>query len=221
LDDTPFCPATFFNFQNRLLNHFVTTGENLIENVFNSLTETQLKKLKIKTDIQRMDSFQAMSNIRAYSRTQLLVEVLIRLYRILRDSDKHALKDMLEPYIKNTSSAFVYRLKKSDIPHELQTVANIYHALYERVHASYRDTEMFEILARVYTEHFCRVADTITVRDAKELTSSSLQSPDDIDATFRTKREHHYRGHVVNITETANPDNALNLITDVAVAPNN
>lgn len=31
LEDTPFCPATFFNFQNRLLNHFVTTGENLIE----------------------------------------------------------------------------------------------------------------------------------------------------------------------------------------------
>jgi len=28
MDDTAFCEATFFNFQNRLLKHFVETGEN-------------------------------------------------------------------------------------------------------------------------------------------------------------------------------------------------
>ena len=53
LEDTPFCPATFFNFQNRLLAHFTQTGENLIEGVFDSLTQEQLKALKIKTNIQR------------------------------------------------------------------------------------------------------------------------------------------------------------------------
>jgi hypothetical protein len=63
MDDTAFCEATFFNFQNRLLKHFVETGENLLERVFDGLTEEQLKKLKIKTDIQRSDSFMAMSNI--------------------------------------------------------------------------------------------------------------------------------------------------------------
>lgn len=57
--------------------------------------------------------------------------------------------------------------------------------------------------------------------DSKELTSSSLQSPDDIDATFRNKRGNKYHGQVVNTTETANPQNQLNLITDVAVEPNN
>jgi hypothetical protein len=221
LEDTPFCPATFFNFQNRLLNHFVTTGENLIEKIFDSLTDAQLKKLKIKTDIQRMDSFQAMSNIRAYSRTQLLVEVLIRIYRVLSEHDKQNLKSTFAPYVNQTSSAFIYGLKKTDIPHELQKIAGIYHSLYQQLKASYGDTEIFAIFDRVYNEHFCIVANKITVRDSKELTSSSLQSPDDIDATFRTKRGDNYRGQVVNITETANPENALNLITDVAVEPNN
>jgi len=56
MDDTAFCEATFFNFQNRLLKHFVETGENLLETVFDGLTKEQLKKLKIKTDIQRSDS---------------------------------------------------------------------------------------------------------------------------------------------------------------------
>ncbi|MBW2155002.1 MAG: transposase, partial [Deltaproteobacteria bacterium] len=93
LDETPFCPATFFNFQNRLLRHFSRTGENLLERVFDSLTQQQLKTLKIKTDIQRSDSFMAMSNIRSYSRTQLLIEMLIRLYRVLSDEDKSRLND--------------------------------------------------------------------------------------------------------------------------------
>jgi hypothetical protein len=221
LEDTPFCPATFFNFQNRLLNHFVETGENLIEKIFDNLTENQLKKLKLKTDIQRMDSFQAMSNIRSYSRMQLIIEVLLRLYRILSKQDKKNLKETLAPYISQTSSAFIYGLKRTDIPHELQKIAAIYHSLYQQLKPSYGDTEVFKIFERVYNEHFCIVSEKITVRDSKEITSSSLQSPDDIDATFRRKRDSNYQGQVVNITETANPANALNLITDVAVEPNN
>jgi hypothetical protein len=221
LEETPFCPATFFNFQNRLLKHFVETGENLIEKIFDSLTESQLKKLKIKTDIQRTDSFQAMSNIRSYSRTQLLVEVLIRLFRILSEHDKQTLKETFVPYINQTSSAFVYGLKRTDIPHELEKIAAIYHNLYQQLKPTYSDTEVFKIFERVYNEHFRIVSDKITVRDSKELTSSSLQSPDDIDATFRTKRDTNYHGQVVNIAETANPENPLNLITDIAVEANN
>ena len=102
LEDTPFCPATFFNFQNRLLSHFVATGQNLLEGVFDSLTQQQLKALKIKTNIQRSDSFMAMSNIRSYSRTQLLVEMLIRLYRVLSDEDKTRFNDILTPYTKQS-----------------------------------------------------------------------------------------------------------------------
>jgi len=68
MNDRAFCEATFFNFQNRLLKYFVETGENLLETLFDGLTKEQLKKLKIKTDIQRSDSFMAMSNIRNYGR---------------------------------------------------------------------------------------------------------------------------------------------------------
>ena len=39
LDDIPFDDATIFNFQNRLLKHQLETGEDLIEQVFDSLTK--------------------------------------------------------------------------------------------------------------------------------------------------------------------------------------
>jgi len=221
LDDTPFCPATFFNFQNRLLSHFTTTGQNLIERVFDSLTQEQLKTLEIKTNIQRSDSFMAMSNIRSYSRTQLLIEMILRLHRVLGDEDKAKFKELISPYTKQSSGQYIYNLDRGSIPHEQEKLADLYHTLYQALKDSYKDVEVFGIFERVYTEHFTIVDEKITVKPGKELDGGTLQSPDDIDATYRKKRSEHYKGQSVNVTETANPDNELNLITDVAVCSNN
>ena len=38
LDEVPFCEATLFNFQNRLLAHELETGTHLIEQIFDGLT---------------------------------------------------------------------------------------------------------------------------------------------------------------------------------------
>jgi len=220
LDETPFCPATFFNFQNRLLAHFIQTGENLLEWVFDNLTGQQLKVLKIKTDIQRCDSFMAMSNIRSYSRTQLLVEMLSRLHRILSDEDKKRFNDVLGPYIKQSSGQYIYKLERSEIPHELEKLGHLYHELYEALKGNYAEMEVFRIFERVFHEHFTVVKDKVKVKPGKELNGSILQSPDDIDATYRQKHGKHYRGQSINVAETANPENDVNLLTDVAVYSN-
>ena len=221
LEETPFCPATFFNFQNRLFQHSTQTGENLLEMVFDSLTQQQLKALKIKTSIQRSDSFMAMSNIRSYSRTQLLIEMLIRLHRILSDEDKLRLTELLEPYIKQSSGQYIYSLERSEIPHELEKLGQLYHKLCEALKQSYQDFEVFGIFERVYTEHFTVVEDKVEVKPSGQLNGGTLQSPDDIDATYRKKQGRHCHGQSVNVTETANPENELNLLTDVAVCSNN
>jgi len=221
LDETPFCPATFFNFQNRLLSHFTKTGENLLERVFDHLTGEQLKTLGVKTDIQRSDSFMAMSNIRSYGRTQLLVEMLIRLQRVLSDEDKSRFAEILSPYIKQTSGQYIYNLERGQIPHELEKLGQVYHKLYQTLKKGYRDVDIFRIFERVYHEHFTVIKDQVQVRPGEDMTGGTLQSPDDIDATYRKKNGRHFRGQSVNVTETASPENDLNLITDIAVCPNN
>lgn len=118
LDEVPFSEASLFNFQNKLNAYFIETGINLLERVFDHLTEKQIKELKIKTDIQRTDSFQAASNIRRYSRLQLLVEMLIRIYRVLSQADKKQYEELFSPYVKKTSGQFIYRLDTEDIPSE-------------------------------------------------------------------------------------------------------
>jgi hypothetical protein len=220
LYETPFCSATLFNFQNRLLSHFIRTGENLLEWVFDHLTQAQLKTLKVKTNIQRCDSFMALSNIRSYSRTQLLVEMLIRLHRILGDRDRQRFNDVLADYVKQSSGQYIYKLERSEIPHELEKLGQLYHELYEALKDSYGHVEVFGIFERVYHEHFTMVEDKVKVKPGKELNGSTLQSPDDIDATYRRKNDRHCRGQTVNVTETANPENDVNLLTDVAVCSN-
>ena len=221
MDDAPFCEATFFNFQNRLQNHFVETGENLLETVFDELTKEQLKKLKIKTDIQRSDSFMAMSNIRNYGRVQLLIEMLLRLYRVLKEEDKERFKDMLSEYTKQTSGQYIYKLERSEIPKELEKLGQIYHKLYMVLRDGYGEVEIFRIFERVYQEHFTVVKNKVVVKKNEELHSGMIQSPDDIDATYRKKGGKAVKGQSVNVTETANPGNELNLLTDIAVKPNN
>jgi len=221
LDEVPFCPATVFNFQNRLNDHFVRTGENLLEQVFDHLTEEQLKTLQIKTTIQRTDSMSAASNIRNYSRLQLLVELVIRLYRILSEKDKQRFAERFGDYINKTSGQYIYALKASDIPHELEKIGELYHWMYQHLKSSYGECDLFRTFERVFTEHFTVVDQKVEVNGSDQLSSDCVQSPDDLDATYRKKRGKEFRGQQINVTETAHPDNPVNLLTDVAVNANN
>ena len=220
LESMPFCEATLFNFQNRLAAHYLDTGVDLFEQVFDSLTAKQLKSLGIKTDIQRTDSFMAESNICEYSRIRLLVEVLIRFHRILSESDKELFADYFSTYIKESSNKYIYKLDKGDLKHELKKLAELYQLAVKKFKRNYKETIAYQVLKRVYQEHFTVAHKKIHVKPNEALTSGCLQSPDDMEATFRYKNGDH-RGRVINVTETANPDNKVNLITDVAVNPNN
>jgi hypothetical protein len=221
LSDLPFDDATIFNFQNRLLSYEVETGENLLETVFSNLTQDQLKRLKLKTNIQRSDSVMASSNIRGYSRLQLLIEVLIRLWRILDDDDKELFKSKFSNYIDKSSGQYIYKILASDLPREISQIAEIYQFCQENILSKYQGTSFYKIFERIYQEHFTVVENKIEVKPKEELNSSCLQSPDDLDATFRDKRGESFRGQLINVTETCSKENPINLVCDVAVSPNN
>ena len=221
LDEIPFCPATLFNFQNRLNDHFVKDGINLLERVFDKLTEKQLKTLKIKTNIQRTDSLMAASNIRNYSRLQLLIELIIRIYRILSVEDQKRFRAQFALYVNKTSGQYIYKLKASDLPHELEKIAQLYLWIYWHVKPSYCDCDIMKVFDRVLDEHFTFVEEKIKVKSPDQLKSDSVQSPDDLDATFKDKNGKKSKGQMITVAETAHPNNPLNLLTDITVDANN
>ena len=223
IGEVPFSRATLFNFQNRMLDYQVQTGINLIEQVFDKLSAKQIKDLALKADIQRCDSTLVSSNIKKYSRLQLLIEVLVRLDRILIEKDKQSIHKQLVPYLNKGADKYIYGLKANELPHELEKLGKVYYRVFEwmREKKEYQDKKEFINFQRAYKEHFVVVDGEANTRPTEELHSGMLQSPDDLDATYRQKRGEHDKGFTISGTETANPENPLQLITDISVDPNN
>jgi len=190
IDEAPFSRGTLFNFQNRILEHEQQTGINLIEQVFDNLSAQQIKQLSLKADIQRTDSTLISSNIRKYSRIQLLIEVLIRLERILDETDKQLIGEQLQAYLKTGSDKYVYGLNSNELPRELEKLGKVYHTVHTEINGKdkYHEKKDFINFVRVYKEHFVVVNQEISSRPTGELNSGMLQSPDDQDATYREKK---------------------------------
>ena len=221
LDEMPFSYATIFNFLNRLHDHYEKTGDTLLERVFDRLTSAQLKELKLKTTVQRTDSFQAESNISSFSRLRLLVAMVLRVHRVLCASDQEKYADLFSRYIRKTSGNYIHGVEPGNLGQEFSSLGEVFHRIHTEIAPQYRDSTVMETFERMFAEQFIVVADTLTLREASEIPSGTLQSPDDTDATYRKKRGETYRGQVVSVVETAHPENPLQLITDVAVVANN
>jgi hypothetical protein len=222
LAEEPFCRATLFNFLKRLREHMGRTGQDKFQAVFDRLSEADLKRFGLKSQVQRCDSTQMGSNIRDYTRIELLVEVVLRMWRVLGEADQAEHEERFAVFVKaKTSGQFLYRLRKSEIDATLERLGGLYAWMVETLKAGYGSTEIYHLVSRVFAEHFTRIEEKVAVRAAAEMGSDSLQSPDDPDATYRKKDDESFHGFVLHAAETADPDNDLQLITDVAVAANN
>ena len=221
MDVDVFSEASIFNFQTKVIEYYESTGNDLINTVFEKLTAGQIKQLDLKTDIQRGDSFLVGSNIIEFTRIRLILEVLLRLQRVLRKEDQVKYNLLMEKYSKKSAGHYTSKLLKEDLPKELDNLAGIYHQLIKELADVYKDDKAYKNFKRVYEENFGLEKGVIKVKLNKEITSSSLMSPDDNEATFRKKRNVKSKGFVAHVSETIHPDNSINLITDVAVDKNN
>ena len=220
LEEGHFEVRTTYNFRGRLTTHMRETGENLFEACFENITDEQMKAYALKSGTQRTDSKQIASNIRRMTRLQLLIEVLQRTYRMLQAADKLAYHAQLEPYIQEKSGQYLYRLKGEKHQSHIEQVGMVMQKLVRELADTYQEDAAFITLKRVFNEHFIVEETGLRPKKGDELTADSLQSPDDLEATFRRKRNESHVGYVTNVTETADPDNSFQLITKVQTESN-
>ena len=221
LDKGHFELRTVYNFRRRLTQHMQETGENLLEELFEQITDEQIAALKLKTGKMRMDSTQIASNIRQMSRLQLLVEVLQRVWRMLeKEKAQASYEEVLKSYVKNTSGQYVYHIQSGDGQSHLEAIGHLMRRLVNELAEDYVDEMVYQVLARVYGEHFVEVESGLRPKVGKELSAQSLQSPDDWEATYRKKSGKGYKGYVTNVTETCDPKNNLQLIVKVQTEAN-
>ena len=215
LAQLPFSRATLFNFLARVHDDMVATGRNRFEVAFDGLTDEQRERFGLNSSIQRCDSTQIGSNIRDYTRIELLVEVVLRMWRVLGEARQEEHKERFAPYVDaKTAGKFLYRLSRSDIGQTLEQLGQLYGWMVDALKDDYGTTEIHHIVCRVFAEQFTRVEEKITIRAATQIGSDSLQSPDDPEATYRVKDGEEFHGFVLHVAETANPENDLQLIVE-------
>ena len=220
LGDGDFEPRTLYYFRERLSRYMQETGINLLEKAFEKVTDQQIAAYQLKTGKQRMDSTQIASNIRVMGRLQLLVEVLQRVYRMLTQEDQDHYTEEFAPYIQGHAGQYVYHLKGQDTSEHLQKIGELMQSLLVELESSYAQEPVYQMLMRVFGEHFRVEEKVLRIKEGKELSANSLQSPDDLEATYRQKNNKSFRGYVANLTETCDPENPLQLVTKVQVASN-
>ena len=228
LGEGDFGMRTIYYFRERLSRYHQETGVNLINQAFEQVSDVQIEKYKVKTNLLRKDSTQVMSNIQKVGRVQLLVEVLQRVHRILTEEEKERYEEEYAPYLKGHAGQFVYRMKKNEIEGKLEQIGILIQRLLDDLKPEHGDEPAYKILERVFREHYeveQSKTDTkersIIAKPNDKLSASSMQSPDDLESTYREKRGKKYYGYVTSVTETCNPKNNLQLITSIQTAPNN
>jgi len=220
LGEGDFDLRTLYYFRERLSRQMQETGVNLLDQAFEQVTDQQIAAFRLKTGKQRMDSTLVASNIRRMGRVQLLVEVLQRVQRMLNESDQERFAAVFAPYLQGHAGQYVYHMKNEETDSHLQRIGELMQWLLVELKPVYAAEPVYQVLERVFGEHFRLEQKGVVTKPNQALSATSLQSPDDLEATYREKRGKGYQGYVANLSETCDPQNPLQLITKIQTAPN-
>jgi len=217
-----FSLRTLYNFRRRVRRYAQETGINLIQKVFEQVTDEQLKAVALATGWQRMDSTQVLSNLAKMSRLELLVSVLQAVYKGLPEVMQERWAGRWSLYLSGRPHEVCYKIGVGELEEHLTTIGRELCAVEAALAQQAPEGDVLGLLRRVLEEQYEREGDgEVVLRAGGEVSAASLQSPHDPEATYRVKGGESYRGgYVVNLSETADPENVLQMITDLQVEPN-
>jgi hypothetical protein len=228
-DEAP-CGATYCNFKVALLNHYIESGENLLEKAFQKTTATQIIRYNVNGKWVRMDSKLLHSNVATGTRLSLCLSVLLKFYRGLSETHHTLLnkvsseedKTFFAELIKQSVSQQTYRLNKSATKSPLLQSGQVAHILLQIFEGI--EVEHYDLVQRIWQDHFefCKnskdeagnpptgdkTEDSISphqLKDIKNQPGTTLQSAHDPDAAYRNKPDSKKQvvvDYVSNITET-------------------
>jgi hypothetical protein len=83
----------------------------------------------------------------------------------------------------------VYHLKGQDTNEHLQKIGELMQRLLVELQPGYAQEPVYQMFERVFSEHFRVEEKVLKIKIDKELSANSLQSPDDLEVTYRQKNK--------------------------------
>lgn len=219
-DDSVPVESTYYLFRKRIAEHAQFHGENLFEVCFERLTQSQCKEFEISGKRIRMDSKLMGSNIARMSRYELIHETLrIALKGVSIDSLGLSKQDadLVNEIISSEGQKVVYTRTTEEVKSKLVILGELIGKILSAEQSV--SSKSMQTLKRVFAEQYQVVEETSEVLsiDSKSISASSVQSPYDTDAAYRNKGDQQVKGYSMNVTETCEDSNAINLILNIAV----
>ena len=232
-EDAHCCQKTLHNFRAKLL------GNDKARQLFAGMTDKMLQGLGLSAARQRLDSTHILSNIARLSRLGLFCETIRLFLRELQKSAPRKFQKVPEPlrrrYLKADGADSPYHDAKSlETQRRLKVCAR---DVYRLADCFEKDKEVlkweaYELLLRLLEEQ-CELtasnavgepddADAedapvpVVLKESKEVSSASLQSPHDVDVTYSG---HKGKGYEVQVAETVGNGEKPELLTHVEVTP--
>jgi len=232
-EDAHCCQKTLHNFRSKLL------GNDTAKQLFAQMTDRMVQRLGLSTERQRLDSTHIVSNIARLTRLGLFCETLRLFLKELQKSAPKKFNDLSAAlrrrYLKEDGADTRYHdAASTETPRRLRVCAR---DVFRVVNRFKQDQEVlaqhsFGILMRLFCEQCELSADAplpehddadvaesvapVKLKESKEVSSASLQSPHDIDATYSG---HKGKGYEVQVAETVGNGAKPELITYVEQTP--
>ena len=215
---------TLYYFRERIYNYCLKNpeAEDILFGQFLGLLKEFAAKANISLGEQRTDTTLFMSGIKKAGRISLAYDVLVRAVKAIPKALRtDVLNKSLEPGFKTD---VLYHTKAADGDGKLTMLLALIRdavAILKPLQGL-TESEEYRIAKRFLEEQSIIDADgAIAAKPKKEITSSSLQSAFDEDATYRKKGNVGQSGYSLELSETCSRENPFQLITDYSVAPNN
>lgn len=220
LEEQPVSDRTFSRFRERIYNHELETGVNLLEDEMMHLSDVYQEYMNLHSNIKRMDSLMIASRCKRMSRLEIIYTTNANAVRLLhRLGNEELIPAELHHYLdEDDYNQVIYYCKGDDVPPRLEKVIQEAASLKEIM--SDDTWQEFQLLIRVLMEQSkTDENENVIPKEKSEISSDSLQNPSDPDATYRSKAGKSNKGYVGNIVETVGKDGD-SLITGVAYEQN-
>ena len=232
-EDAHCCQKTLHNFRAKLLEN------EKAKQLFADMTDRMLKQLGLSAERQRLDSTHIVSNIARLTRLGLFCET-IRVF--LRELQRRAPRQfqsvpeaLRQRYLDAEGGASRYHdAKQAETRRRLKVCARDMFRLAYRFEEDPQvlKLESYGVLLRLFEDQ-CEVAAAnsapepddadaqeapvpVVLKESKEVESSSLQTPHDVDVTYSG---HKGKGYEVQIAETVGNGEKPELLTYVEMTP--
>ncbi len=217
-DDPVPTESTYYLFRKKVNDHAKAGNENLFEVSFTEITKSQCTEFNVSGKRIRMDSKLLGSNIAWLSRYELIHETLRIFYKGIKQTsifDK-VTKEKLDKLLKIEGNKVVYTCSSKEVQTRLQELGELIYEILPLFPDS--ANPHYLTLQKVFNEQFKVGEDKIVVgREKEEITAKSVQSPHDTDCHYRNKDGNKVKGYGINITESCDEGDGLNLIGNVDV----